>query len=93
MSRVQGVYGAGTRTRVQSEVIRVRASGTAPSYRSSLVKLAQDLGIEKKVTFLEWWGDMADFYAAIDVLVHPAVHEPLGRTVIEAMGCGVPAVA
>ena len=37
--------------------------------------------------------DMPEVYAAADVLVHPAIGEAFGRTVVEAMACGVPVVA
>lgn len=37
--------------------------------------------------------DMPDVYAAADLLVHPAIGEAFGRTVVEAMACGLPVVA
>jgi UDP-glucose:(heptosyl)LPS alpha-1,3-glucosyltransferase len=37
--------------------------------------------------------DPAAFFAAVDVLVHPARDEPFGMVVSEALTCGVPVVA
>lgn len=36
---------------------------------------------------------LAEWYRAADVLVHPALAEAFGLTVVEAMACGVPVIA
>ncbi|MCS6874911.1 MAG: glycosyltransferase [Pyrinomonadaceae bacterium] len=36
---------------------------------------------------------LADFYANVDVFIHPNPHEPFGNTVLEAMASGCPVVA
>lgn len=45
--------------------------------------------------FLAGWHSrgLPDFYSAADVLVHPSVHEQFGQVLIEAMACGIPAIA
>lgn len=68
-------------------------SGDNPSYRAELADLAGNLGVADRLTFLGWWDDMPGLYASLDVLVHPALDEPFGRVLVEAMGCGVPVVA
>jgi glycosyltransferase involved in cell wall biosynthesis len=37
--------------------------------------------------------EMPTFYAALDVLVHPAIEEPFGLAIVEAMACARPVVA
>jgi len=36
--------------------------------------------------------EAADFFAGVDVLVHPARDEPFGMVITESLSCGVPAV-
>lgn len=54
----------------------------------------QKLGVEDRVRFLGMvnYSRLPEVYAASDVLVHPADHEPWGLPVNEAMVCGIPAV-
>ncbi len=60
----------------------------------SLQKEVAQLGITEKVRFLGFvnYSVLPEFYASIDLLVHPAEWEPYGLTVNEAMVCGVPVV-
>ena len=67
--------------------------------RVSLERLAQELGIAERVTFLgrQASSDMAAFYNSLDVLVLPSRtlpnwKEQFGRVLIEAMACAVPVV-
>lgn len=55
---------------------------------------AEQLGIRERVRFLGWvnYSQLPQVYAASDLLVHPADHEPYGLPVNEAMICGVPVV-
>jgi glycosyltransferase involved in cell wall biosynthesis len=39
------------------------------------------------------YGDLPHWYALADVFVHPAVNEPWGVSVNEAMACGLPVLA
>jgi glycosyltransferase involved in cell wall biosynthesis len=59
-----------------------------------LVDLSIELGISDKVTFTGYLPQeqLADLYAVSDVFVLPAVSEPFGITVLEAMAAGVPCV-
>jgi UDP-glucose:(heptosyl)LPS alpha-1,3-glucosyltransferase len=45
-----------------------------------------------QVIFLGPRGDLARFYAAADVLVHPTWYDPASRVVLEALCCGLPVV-
>lgn len=52
-------------------------------------------GLENSVTFVGWVGrtDLAQYYAAADVLAAPSLHEALGIVLLEAQACGLPIVA
>jgi glycosyltransferase involved in cell wall biosynthesis len=53
----------------------------------------QALGLEDSIHFLGFRYPGEDWIAALDVLLVPAVDEPLGRTLVEAMLLGTPVVA
>jgi glycosyltransferase involved in cell wall biosynthesis len=57
--------------------------------RQSLQDLATAVGIGDRVVFLESRGDMERIYAAADVFLHPALVEPYGNVVQEAMSTGL----
>jgi glycosyltransferase involved in cell wall biosynthesis len=64
-------------------------------YRDFLVRRVAELGLQDAVVFAGFIppSDMPTVYAALDVLVHPAVDEPFGLVIAEAMASGVPVVA
>ncbi|HEY9630959.1 MAG TPA: glycosyltransferase family 4 protein [Coleofasciculaceae cyanobacterium] len=63
-------------------------------YQDFLVQLAQQLGIGSNVSFLGHVSSPAKIYHASHVAVLPSLWaEPFGRTILEAMACGVPVVA
>ena len=64
-----------------------------PDYTQELRGLVDELGLAESVTFTGHRSDMADLLASLDVVVHPAVREPLGRVLLEAMAVGRPVVA
>lgn len=68
-------------------------SGRERKYKNELVKLVNDLDLQNKVYFLSSGKDIKDIMNNIDILVHPAIDEPFGRVIIEAMSMGKPAVA
>lgn len=71
---------------------RLLLIGDGP-HRPRLEALAGTLGISQQVTFLGVRRDMADVYAAIDVLVLPSHDEGFPMTILEAMAAGRPVVA
>ena len=48
--------------------------------------------IKPRVHFFTWQESLNDFYASIDVLLHPALSEPYGMVVVEALAHRVPVV-
>ncbi|WP_348766653.1 glycosyltransferase family 4 protein [uncultured Salinisphaera sp.] len=67
-------------------------AGNGPD-RARLEALADTLGVRSRIVFLGHVSDMPAFYRSIDVLLHPALQEPLGNVTIEAQAFGVPVVA
>ena len=56
-------------------------------------RLARKLGIENRVIFRGPIQNVERIYPEADILVHPAIYEPFGNVVLEAMACGIPVVA
>jgi UDP-glucose:(heptosyl)LPS alpha-1,3-glucosyltransferase len=53
-------------------------------------RLATKLHVAKKVVFFGAREDVVRFYAAADLLIHPAYHENTGTILIEALVAGLP---
>lgn len=90
--------------RVGAEVIRQRPQtrlvvvgsdmfAEHPDYVAGLRTLAAALGIAEHVVWAGSCADMPSVLGALDVLVHTAEREPLGRVIMEAMAVGLPTVA
>jgi glycosyltransferase involved in cell wall biosynthesis len=67
--------------------------GEHRDYVDSLYEQAAQLGLRERIIWAGYRDDVADLMHAMDVLVHPAEQEPLGRVVLEAMCVGTPCVA
>jgi glycosyltransferase involved in cell wall biosynthesis len=80
-------------------VLAGSSAGPAPDgqgdYKEYLIRRIAALGLHDAVTFAGFvpQHQMPGFYAALDVLAHPAVEEPFGLALVEAMACGRPVVA
>jgi D-inositol-3-phosphate glycosyltransferase len=70
-------------------------SGSGLDEPSSLLALANTLGIADRVRFLAPMppDDLADYYRAADVAVVPSHNESFGLVALEAQACGTPVVA
>jgi glycosyltransferase involved in cell wall biosynthesis len=69
---------------------------TSPAYLESLRQSALRLGVADRVTFFEaaqGSSDLADAYAAADVVLVPSAHEPFGIVVLEAWASTRPVIA
>jgi glycosyltransferase involved in cell wall biosynthesis len=63
------------------------------TYQAFLETLAQELGIYDQIRYIEFMDDPRSLYQASDLTVLPSHYpEPFGRTLIESMACGVPAL-
>lgn len=54
------------------------------------LKQAQTLGLDAQINFLGGRHDVARFFLAADLLVHPAYHENTGTVLLEALVAGLP---
>ncbi|MCK4234467.1 glycosyltransferase [candidate division WOR-3 bacterium] len=63
------------------------------SLRQDLEKLAQDLNISKRVSFLGFRDDIPELLSVIDVFVLPSLWEGFGIVLLEAMAMGKVVVA
>lgn len=62
------------------------------TYREDLEKQAADLGIQDKVRICSYPGPIGDVWQAIDIHVHPTLHDSLPNAIIEGMSLAKPAV-
>lgn len=67
--------------------------GEHSDYVSSLRSLRKSLGLSERMIFTGYREDVASVMGAMDLLVHTAGEEPLGRVILEAMSLGIPCVA
>ncbi len=58
----------------------------------ALQELARELGVSERLTILPPTFAIANYYQYADLVVTLAPREPFGRTVVEAIACGVPVV-
>ena len=71
------------------------ASGTGLAAPNSLVRLADELGIAERVSFLppQPREALANVYRAADLVAVPSYSESFGLVAVEAQACGTPVVA
>ena len=59
---------------------------------NTLLELAEQLGVAEQLTILPPTFAIEDYYQYADMVATLAPREPFGRTVVEAIACGVPVV-
>lgn len=67
--------------------------GENTEYVKSLHETADELDISDSVIWAGYRDRVAELMNAMDVLIHTAEQEPLGRVILEAMAVGTPCVA
>lgn len=67
-------------------------AGAGPE-RSELERLAQELGVASRVSFLGHREDLPDLLAAADIVVLPSLYEGFPISVLEAMAAAKPVIA
>ena len=53
---------------------------------------AERLGVVARIRFVGARSDVAEFYRAADVLIHPTDYDPFANVCLEALACGTPVV-
>ena len=61
--------------------------------RDELKELATKMKINDKIKWIGWQKDLSDFYKSLDLLLFNSNSDAFGRTILEAMGYGIPVVA
>jgi glycosyltransferase involved in cell wall biosynthesis len=61
-------------------------------FKPTIDKLVKELRLEGKIIFAGTRKNIADVYAALDIVVSSSISEPFGRTLIEAMAAGKPVI-
>ena len=72
--------------------VRVLFFGQGPM-EAELRKQVNDLGLEQTVTFAGFRTDLPRVLPCLDLVVHPALMEGLGISLLQAAGAGVPILA
>lgn len=67
--------------------------GCDPEYPKELHDLVNRLDLRSRVHFVGWQRDLRQVYASLDISCNCSVREPFGRTTVEALAAGVPAVS
>jgi glycosyltransferase involved in cell wall biosynthesis len=80
-----------TRGRQARAVVVGDACVSTAAYGREVRRRAADLG--DRISFAGFRSDVADCYAAFDLLVVPSRHEGFGRVLVEGMAAGLPVVA
>ncbi len=82
-----------TRRNVHFLIIGDDLSGREKKYKIELKKLVKELRLCAFISFLGNRQDMKNILNQIDILIHPAIDEPFGRVLIEAMAMEKPVIA
>lgn len=59
-------------------------------YAARAERIAQNLGVQKYVSFIGGVADTRPWYGAADFFCLPTLYDPLSNAVIEALACGLP---
>ncbi|WP_437193606.1 glycosyltransferase [Planctomicrobium sp. SH527] len=72
---------------------RYSSKDESVAFDDELTRVFVAAQMESRLVRLGWRKEMTSIYPELDLLVHPARQEPLGRVLLEAAACGVPIVA
>ena len=61
--------------------------------KADYIKLAEKIGVEKRIKIIDWSENISEYYNNADVLVCPSRVEPLGNIIIEGWCHKIPVVA
>lgn len=65
------------------------------SYKERLVRKVEEYNLSSNIIFLDWVerSDMPSIYKTLDMYLHPAINEPFGFVISEALMNGIPTAA
>jgi len=72
--------------------LRLEIAGSGPQ-RAALEAQVRRAGLDDRVTFLGWQGDLARVFPRWDIFCLPSLEEAFGIAALEAMAAGLPVVA
>jgi glycosyltransferase involved in cell wall biosynthesis len=75
-----------------AKLVAIGGAGRRGKYLPRVQNEAERLGVADHFIWAGVRDDMEQLYPALDLLVHPALEEPMGRVLMEAMAAGVPVV-
>ncbi len=84
--------GAASRVLQTGRDVEFLVSGAGPE-EANLRRLARDLGISSKVTFVPYMLNFAESLSAMDIFCLPSLQQGLGTIMLEAMASGIPVIA
>jgi D-inositol-3-phosphate glycosyltransferase len=101
IGRIQPLKGPDVLLRAAARLPQLRVvvaggpSGSGLAAPDGLIRLADELGISDRVTFLppQSRADLVDLYRAADLVAVPSYSESFGLVAVEAQACGTPVVA
>jgi glycosyltransferase involved in cell wall biosynthesis len=62
-------------------------------YKSRLLDMIRELGLEKNIVFIDYQKEIALYYAVMDLFILPSSYEGLPNVILEAAVMGIPIVA
>jgi N-acetyl-alpha-D-glucosaminyl L-malate synthase BshA len=72
--------------------LKLCVMGEGPQ-QPEMMKLARELGIEKRIHFLGVFHDIGPLYVSSKLLLLPSLQESFGLVALDSMACGVPVLA
>lgn len=78
---------------VKKDVIFLIIGSGSASKIDELIGLSRNLGVAENLKLLGWNQAIEKIFSGVDLLVITSQQETFGRTVIEAMACGVPVIS
>jgi glycosyltransferase involved in cell wall biosynthesis len=84
--------GAASRVLQTGRDVEFLIAGAGPE-EANLRRLARELGISSKVTFVPYLLDFAESLSAMDIFCLPSLQQGLGTIMLEAMALGIPVIA
>ncbi len=84
--------GAASRVLQTGRDVEFIVSGAGPE-EANLRRLARELGISSKVTFVPYMLNFSESLSAMDIFCLPSLQQGLGTIMLEAMASGIPVIA